>query len=53
MIRPTVGFLTLRDRTAPARLPQFFHAHSDQSGLSLFEEAQYHGVMAAREALAV
>jgi glycine/D-amino acid oxidase-like deaminating enzyme len=53
MIRPTVGFLILPDRTAPASLPQFFHAHSDQSGLSLFEEAQYHGVTAAREALSV
>ena len=53
MIRPTVGFLTVSDRAQPAPLPRFFHAHSDLSGLSLFEEAQYHGVMAAREALAV
>jgi phytoene dehydrogenase-like protein len=51
MIRPTVGFLTAPDRLRPKPLPRFFHAHSDQSGLSLFEEAQYHGVMAAREAL--
>ena len=53
MIRPTVGFLTVSDRAQPAPMPRFFHAHSDLSGLSLFEEAQYHGVMAAREALAV
>lgn len=53
MIRPTVGFLTAPDRARPTPLPRFFHAHSDQSGLSLFEEAQYHGVTAARHALAV
>jgi glycine/D-amino acid oxidase-like deaminating enzyme len=51
MIRPTVGFLSLPERSHPTRLPRFFHAHSDESGLSLFEEAQYHGVIAAREAL--
>lgn len=53
MIRPTVGFLTAPERTRPTTAPRFFHAHSDQSGLSLFEEAQYHGVTAARHALAV
>ena len=52
MIRPTVGFLTTPQRARPNRLPRFFRAHSDQSGLSLFEEAQYHGVSAARQALA-
>ena len=51
MIRPTVGFLTAPERTRPTPLPQFFRGHSDQSGLSLFEEAQYCGVMAARRAL--
>ena len=53
MIRPTVGFLTAPERNRPASLPGFFHAHSDQSGLSLFEEAQYNGVVAARHALAL
>jgi phytoene dehydrogenase-like protein len=53
MIRPTVGFLTASERMRPTPLPRFFHAHSDQSGLSLFEEAQYNGVMAARRAVAV
>ena len=53
MVRPTVGFLTVPDRARPSPLPRFFHAHSDMSGLSLFEEAQYHGVIAAREALAM
>ena len=51
MIRPTPGFLTTPERARPNRLLRFYHAHSDQSGLSLFEEAQYHGVMAARQAL--
>ena len=53
MIRPTVGFLTAPERDRPTSLPAFFHAHSDQSGLSLFEEAQYNGVVAARHALAL
>ena len=52
MIRPTVGFLSASERLRPKPLPQFIHAHSDQSGLSLFEEAQYHGVMAARKLVA-
>lgn len=51
MIRPTVGFLSQPERTRPNRLPRFFHAHSDLSGLSLFEEAQFHGVTAARRAI--
>jgi phytoene dehydrogenase-like protein len=51
MIRPTVGFLNTAERARPKPLPRFYRAHSDQSGLSLFEEAQYHGVMAARQAL--
>lgn len=53
MVRPTVGFVSarerLRARPVPARL---FFAHSDLSGLSLFEEAQYRGVAAADRALA-
>ena len=51
MVRPTVGF-----RRHPARVTQaggpVFRAHSDLSGLSLFEEAHYHGVAAAEGALA-
>lgn len=54
MIRPTPGFLTsaarLRLRDGPDRI---FFAHSDVSGLSLFEEAQHRGVVAADRALAV
>ncbi|MFC3441175.1 flavin monoamine oxidase family protein [Sphingobium rhizovicinum] len=52
MIRPTPGFLW---QVAPAqraaiRAP-IFRAHSDLSGLSLFEEAHYQGMAAAEAAL--
>jgi phytoene dehydrogenase-like protein len=46
MARPTPGFLKARP---PARQGPILFAHSDMSGLSLFEEAQYHGVRAAEE----
>jgi glycine/D-amino acid oxidase-like deaminating enzyme len=53
MIRPTPGFLS-----SPARIAMqasgrdgLFYAHSDVSGLPLFEEAQYRGVIAAERAL--
>ncbi|MEQ1688652.1 MAG: FAD-dependent oxidoreductase [Sphingopyxis sp.] len=52
MVRPTPGFIT---RTAPAARaaakPPLFLAHSDMSGLSLFEEAHYRGVDAAEGAM--
>jgi hypothetical protein len=53
MIRPTPGFLSdpVRRALADARGPVFY-AHSDLSGLSLFEEAQYRGITAADGALA-
>jgi phytoene dehydrogenase-like protein len=53
MVRPTPGFLAdpARRALADARGPVFY-AHSDLSGLSLFEEAQYHGIIAADRALA-
>jgi hypothetical protein len=53
MIRPTPGFLAdptrarLRDAAGPV-----FYAHSDLSGISIFEEAQSRGVTAAERALA-
>ncbi len=52
MIRPTPGFLS---QTAPeaakrAKAPVFL-AHSDMSGLSLFEEAHYRGVDGAERAM--
>lgn len=52
MARPAPGFLS-----APARLasiaakPPLVFAHSDLSGLSLFEEAHYRGVVAAEAVL--
>lgn len=48
MVRPTVG---LRAQAVPETGP-VLRAHSDLSGLSLFEEAHYHGVLAAERALA-
>jgi glycine/D-amino acid oxidase-like deaminating enzyme len=53
MVRPTVGFLGAEARTDPRWAPAGIHlAHSDLSGLSLFEEAQHHGVTAAEAVLA-
>jgi glycine/D-amino acid oxidase-like deaminating enzyme len=53
MIRPRPGFLWGRDRRAAAIPYRGIHfAHSDLSGLALFEEAFYHGVRAAEEVLA-
>ncbi|SFR84677.1 FAD-dependent oxidoreductase [Sphingomonas jatrophae] len=53
MIRPVPGFLwgAAREAAAEARPPLFF-AHSDLSGLSLFEEAHYRGTLAAEQAMA-
>jgi hypothetical protein len=50
MIRPTPGFLGRGDALRPE--PPLFLAHSDLSGLSLFEEAHYQGVRAAEGAMA-
>ena len=52
MPRPTPGFLdrVLRPPALPERL---WLANSDLSGISIFEEAQYRGVRAAREAVGV
>lgn len=53
MIRPTPGFLSDPARLAArAARPPVLFAHSDLSGLSLFEEAHHHGVTAAETALA-
>ncbi len=52
MIRPTPGFLSDPARLAAQSLkPPLLLAHSDLSGLSLFEEAHYRGVAAAEAAL--
>ncbi len=52
MIRPVPGFVhgEVRRRAAESFGPVRF-AHSDMSGLSLFEEAQYRGVRAAEDLL--
>ena len=51
MVRPAPGFLAATKQVAALERPGFYLAHSDVSGLSLFEEAQFRGVEAARRAL--
>jgi hypothetical protein len=54
MVRPTVGFLSSEARRSASWVPPGIHlAHSDISGLSLFEEAQYRGATAADAVLAM
>lgn len=51
MISPTPGFMSDSDRLAARDAkPPIFRAHSDLSGLSLFEEAHYWGTLAAEQA---
>jgi hypothetical protein len=48
MVRPVPGVIWGRPREALASLPRGLHiAHADASALSLFEEANYRGVLAA------
>ena len=52
MIRPVPGFVWGEARRgAAARRGGVRFAHSDMSGISVFEEAQYHGVRAAEEVM--
>ncbi|WP_419809567.1 FAD-dependent oxidoreductase [Sphingomonas sp.] len=52
MIRPVPGFFWSGAREEAARpRPPLFFAHSDLSGLSLFEEAHYRGTRAAEDVL--
>lgn len=52
MVRPHVGFLSSADRSAARQPFRGIHfAHSDLSGVALFEEAFDHGVRAAEEVL--
>ena len=54
MIRPVPGFFFGGPREAAAQpQPPLFFAHSDLSGLSLFEEAHYRGTTAAQDAMAL
>jgi hypothetical protein len=52
MIRPTPGFIwgPARKKALAAQPPVFF-AHSDMSGISIFEEANYRGVDAAQRVM--
>lgn len=52
MVRPTRGFIWGKARKAALRqAPPIFTAHSDMSGISIFEEAYTHGVRAAENAM--
>ncbi len=52
MIRPTVGAVFSGERARLKRRDgRIFFANSDLSGISIFEEAQFHGVEAAQIAL--
>jgi predicted NAD/FAD-dependent oxidoreductase len=52
MIRPTVGSIFSEERRRLARLDgRILFANSDLSGISIFEEAQYHSVEAAQKVL--
>ena len=53
MVRPTPGLLADPQwRALQEGRDGLFYAHSDLSGLALFEEAQYRGVLAADRAIA-
>jgi phytoene dehydrogenase-like protein len=53
MIRPSVGYIWSDARKKMKENEgQIYFAHSDMSGMSNFEEAQYHGVEAAKKVLA-
>lgn len=52
MIRPVPGFLWGSQRARASRpRGRVFFGHSDLSGISIFEEAQYWGVKAAEQAM--
>lgn len=52
MVRPTTGFIWGKNRRlALQKNPPIFMAHSDMSGISIFEEACTHGVKAAENVL--
>ena len=54
MIRPSPGFLSNPERKSWEKgRDRFYFASADVSGFSIFEEAQYRGVEAARRALGV
>jgi hypothetical protein len=53
MVRPVPGYMFGGAREAAGRpRPSLFFAHSDYSGLSIFEEAHWRGTRAAEDAMA-
>lgn len=54
MIRPAPGFIWGKERKgALQNTSPVFYAHSDMSGISIFEEANHHGVQAAQSLMAM
>jgi predicted NAD/FAD-dependent oxidoreductase len=51
MIRPVPDYIWNTARLADTPSPPVFMAHSDMSGIAIFEEANYHGVRAAENLL--
>ncbi len=51
MIRPTPGFIWGPERRAPSPHPRLQLAHSDLSGVAIFEDANHQGVAAAERVL--
>jgi hypothetical protein len=52
MVRPAVGTIFSEERKRlKAGQERLFFVNSDLSGISIFEEAQFHGVTAAEKAL--
>ena len=52
MICPSPGFIWGSQRAAALHAkPPVYYAHSDMSGMSIFEEAQFRGVTAAEQCL--
>ena len=52
MVRPSIGAIFSEERRRLARVEgRILFANSDLSGISIFEEAQYHGVEAAQTVL--
>lgn len=52
MVSPSVGFIWGERSKMTKEMGRIVFAHSDMSGISNFEEAQYHGVEAAKKVLA-
>lgn len=52
MVSPSVGFIWGERSKLKREVGRVVFAHSDMSGISNFEEAQYHGVEAAKRVLA-